>query len=64
MRPRTDLELPKSARKRDLLLGRQLLIAKDQDRIAVVGVVDLLEGVVGQVGRKIHAANLCADVRT
>ena len=31
LRPRTDLELPKPARKRDLLLGRQLLIAKDQD---------------------------------
>ena len=30
LRPRTDLKLSKSARKCNLLLGRQLLIAKDQ----------------------------------
>jgi IS5 family transposase len=60
--PRTDLELSKSARKRDLLLGAQLLITKDQERIAVVGVIDLLEGAIGQARRKIHVGYLGADV--
>jgi hypothetical protein len=56
-----ELDLAEAARERDLLRGRDPLIAEKDDAVFVVGVLDLSEHVVAQRLRKVHAADFRAQ---
>ena len=61
LRARADLEVAEPAREGDVLLGGELLVAEHQDRVPVVGVLDLLERAVGESG-DIDAFDFRADM--
>jgi hypothetical protein len=58
-----DLELTEPPAERDLLVGRQLLIAKDDDRMLVIRVAHALERRRVELTRQIDADDLGADRR-